>query len=30
MDFFLCGYLKDKGYAAKPATVHELKEEIER
>jgi hypothetical protein len=30
MDFFLWGYLKDKVYAAKPATVHELKEETER
>jgi hypothetical protein len=30
MDFFLWGYLKDKVYAAKPVTVRELKEEIER
>jgi hypothetical protein len=30
IDFFLWGYLRDKVYAAKPATVHELKEEIER
>ena len=29
MDFFLWGYLKDKVYGSKPATV-ELKEEIER
>ena len=30
MDFFLWGYLKDKVYGSKPATVDELKEEIER
>ncbi|CAM1326936.1 Uncharacterised protein r2_g3591 [Pycnogonum litorale] len=29
-DFFLCGYLKNKVYGSKPATVDELKEEIER
>ena len=26
MDFFLWGYLKDKAYGSKPATVDELKE----
>lgn len=29
-DFFLWGYLKDKVYGSKPATVNELKVEIER
>ena len=28
MDFFLWGYLKDKVYAAKPATIEDLKNEI--